>query len=116
MAAALMCEILANSDRKLNKLLGEFPTYYQRKTKIECPDALKEDVMQNILNNVEETEDIITIDGIKLLFSDGWMLIRPSGTEPIFRIFVEASNLEKADILMKQGIELVSSAVKSVSK
>jgi phosphomannomutase/phosphoglucomutase len=116
MAAALMAEILANSEKKLNSLLNEFPKYYQRKHKIECPQILKAEVMNDVIQNAEEAEDIITIDGIKLLFSDGWTLIRPSGTEPIFRIFVEAKSSDKADILFKQGINLVSNSIDKVSR
>ncbi|MCE7741184.1 MAG: phosphoglucosamine mutase [Candidatus Heimdallarchaeota archaeon] len=117
MAAALMAEILANSEKSLNELLSDFPHYYQRKNKLQCPENIKEDVMQYIILNAEEAEEIITIDGVKLLFSDGWTLIRPSGTEPIFRIFVEAKTAEKADVFMKNGLELVRNAIeKSIGK
>ena len=71
--------------------------------------------MTDIVKNVENAEDIITIDGIKLFFEDGWTLIRPSGTEPIFRIFVEANTFDKSDTLMKKGIKLVSSSINKVS-
>ncbi len=116
MAAALMAEILANSEKQLSKLLEEFPQYFQKKTKITCEENIKEDVMQEIVNNVEGVEEIITIDGVKLLFPDGWALIRPSGTESIFRIFVEAQTAEKADLLMKNGLKLVRNAINKFSK
>ena len=115
MATALMAEIIANSDKKLNDLLDEFPKYYQKKHKIECPERIKSEVMTDIVKNVENAQDIITIDGIKLFFEDGWTLIRPSGTEPIFRIFVEANTFDKSDTLMKKGIKLVSSSINKVS-
>lgn len=116
MAAALMAEILANSEKQLSRLLGEFPQYFQKKTKIACEENIKEEVMQEIVKNVEEVEEIITIDGVKLLFSDGWALVRPSGTEPIFRIFVEAQTAERADLLMKNGLKLVRNAIDKFSK
>ncbi len=116
MAAALMAEILSNSEKRLNNMLSEFPHYFQRKSKLRCSDNIKEDVMQFIVNNAEKAEEIITIDGIKLIYSDGWILIRPSGTEPIFRIFVEAKIAEKADILMKKGLELVKKAIEKYSE
>ncbi len=111
MAAALMAEILANSEKRLSNLLLEFPNYYQRKDKISCPEDLKEEVMEYIKNNVEEADEIITIDGVKLFFSDGWVLIRPSGTESIFRIFVEAKTSKRAEILMNKSLELVRKAI-----
>jgi phosphomannomutase/phosphoglucomutase len=48
-----------------------------------------------------------TIDGVKIWYDDGWILIRPSGTEPIFRIFAEAKKQERAEELMNQGLEMV---------
>lgn len=115
MAAALMAEILASSEHKLDDLLNEFPQYFQRKNKLDCPENIKEEVMQYIIQNAEKTEEIITIDGVKLFYSDGWTLIRPSGTEPIFRIFVEAKTAQKADLLMKNSLELVESAINKFS-
>jgi phosphomannomutase/phosphoglucomutase len=48
-----------------------------------------------------------TIDGVKIWYDDGWVLIRPSGTEPIFRIFAEAKKQERAEELMNTGLEMV---------
>jgi phosphomannomutase/phosphoglucomutase len=53
-----------------------------------------------------------TIDGVKLWYGDGsWILIRPSGTEPIFRLYAESSTQEKVDHLVERHRELVASTV-----
>jgi phosphomannomutase/phosphoglucomutase len=54
-----------------------------------------------------------TIDGVKIWYEDGWVLIRPSGTEPIFRIFAEAKKQERAEELMQEGLEMVIRAEKA---
>ena len=114
MAAALMAEIIAQSDTSLSELANELPKYHQKKDKIKCPNSLKEKVMDFVIDNVQEKAEILTIDGIKLIYSDSWILIRPSGTEPIFRIFVEAKSVEKADAMMDKGLKIVNKAIRSV--
>ncbi|PKP54458.1 MAG: phosphoglucosamine mutase, partial [Candidatus Altiarchaeales archaeon HGW-Altiarchaeales-3] len=55
---------------------------------------------------------VIDIDGIKILHEDSaWMLLRPSGTEPIFRVFVEAPGDKRAKELMEEGLKTVNKAV-----
>lgn len=53
-----------------------------------------------------------TTDGVKIWYEDGWVLIRPSGTEPIFRIFAEAKNQERAEELLQEGLNIVTRAEK----
>ena len=48
-----------------------------------------------------------TTDGVKIWYEDGWVLIRPSGTEPIIRIFAESRTNERAVELMNNGVQLV---------
>jgi phosphomannomutase/phosphoglucomutase len=114
MAAALMAEIIAQSDTSLSELADELPKYHQKKDRIKCPNSLKKKVMDFVIENVQEKAEILTIDGIKLIFPDSWILIRPSGTEPIFRIFVEAKSAERADTMMDKGLKIVNEAIKSV--
>jgi phosphomannomutase/phosphoglucomutase len=51
-----------------------------------------------------------TLDGVKLRYGDGWLLLRPSGTEPLFRIFAEAKTRARAKALARLGIRLVTDA------
>ncbi len=110
MASALMANIIAESQETLSNLIAELPQYYQLKEKINCQNNLKTKVMEHIQTNVQ-ADEIITIDGVKLIFTDGWILIRPSGTESIFRIFVEAKSNEESENLLKQGLSLVNQAL-----
>jgi len=60
--------------------------------------------MQQIRASVEGNID--TTDGVKIWYDDGWLLIRPSGTEPIIRIFVEAETKRRASDLLEAGKQL----------
>lgn len=53
-----------------------------------------------------------TTDGVKIWYEDGWVLIRPSGTEPIFRIFAETKKQERAEELLQEGLNMVTRAEK----
>ncbi|WP_300606172.1 phosphoglucosamine mutase [Methanohalophilus sp.] len=106
MACAKLLEIMA-SGVKLSEMAADVPKYSNFKTKVRCKNLLgtMEAVKKEILrkeNNVDTT------DGLKIWRDEGWLLIRPSGTEPIIRIFAEAENDEQAIRLMKEGEELVN--------
>jgi phosphomannomutase/phosphoglucomutase len=96
MTTSLILNIMAETGEKLSKLVAEQPQYFIEKGKIDCPDEKKEILLQKILEQVKD-ENISTIDGVKIWFSDNSaILIRPSGTEPVFRLYAEAKNEEKA--------------------
>ena len=99
MTVAKILEIIAKEKKTLSELVSELPVYYAKKMKIECPDDQKEFVMSSIAEEIKETTDfeLDLTDGVKILKEDGWVIIRPSGTEPIFRCFAESDSQEKAD-------------------
>ena len=96
MTTVLLLNIMAETGEKLSKLVAEQPQYFIEKGKIECPDEKKEVLLQKLFEQVKG-ENISTIDGVKIWFSDNSaILIRPSGTEPVFRLYAEAKSQEKA--------------------
>ena len=102
MTTALLLDIMAQTGEKLSKLVAEQPQYFIEKGKIDCPDDKKEIVLQKIYEQVKG-ENISTIDGVKIWFNDNSaILIRPSGTEPVFRLYAEAKNQEKALKLVQE--------------
>lgn len=105
MATLLILELLSHEGKKLSQLISELPKYYNCKDKIPCPNHLKESVMKKMLSRVksEEAVKIETIDGIKIWKDeDKWVLIRPSGTEPIIRIYAEAKSDKEARELVER--------------
>jgi len=94
MAIAKMLEYIVK-EGPLKNQVSKLPVYYTVKKKVECPDDMKKHVLEYIEN--ESTGAAIDkTDGIKATFKDGWILARPSGTEPVFRIFSESKNEETA--------------------
>jgi len=102
MTTALVLNIMARTKKKLSQLLTELPSYYIEKDKTECPDELKEKVVEKLLKKVERAT-VDTIDGAKIWFNDkSSILIRPSGTEPIYRFYAEAKTKERATLLVRK--------------
>ena len=112
MAALLIAEVVAETGRSLSQLMGDLPQYYTVKSKIQCPDEAKETVIGEIASTVKASR-LETIDGVKAWFDDGsWILIRPSGTEPIIRIFAEAPTMERARSLVDEYRDKALQSVK----
>lgn len=106
LATAMILEILAKSKKSLSELIAELPTYYSEKLKVECPDNKKAYVAEEILKDTKDYE-VDTTDGVKIINDDGWVIIRPSGTEPIYRCFSEAKTPDKAKKLVEWGMSLI---------
>lgn len=102
MATALILDIMAKTRKKLSKLVGELPKYFIEKAKVECPENLKEKTLEKLVEQMKWF-NISTIDGVKVWFKDkSAILIRPSGTEPIYRLYAEAKNEQKAKQLISE--------------
>ncbi len=105
MACAKLLEIIA-AGTTLSEFAKSVPVYFNSKTKTVCKNltATMERVTADVLKSVAKVD---TMDGVKIWYDDGWVLIRPSGTEPIIRIFAESKTKAKAEELMLEGLELV---------
>jgi phosphomannomutase/phosphoglucomutase len=102
MTTALILDIMAKTGKKISELIAEQPQYFLEKGKVECPEDKKEKVLKKLLEQVKGA-NISTIDGVKIWFEDkSAILVRPSGTEPIYRLYAEAKNQEKALKLIKE--------------
>jgi phosphomannomutase/phosphoglucomutase len=110
MTTALLLECLAGKGMSFSKVLSfVVPKYFQAKTKLEVNpnriDAVVRAVERQAKGEVEK------VDGVKLWADEhSWVLVRPSGTEPIVRIFAEAETQEGADRLVKRFVRVVKSA------
>ena len=98
---------------EIRDFLKKLPTLFFEKVKIPCPNELKEAILSKIGEVADQfsAKEINTLDGIRLEFNDSWMLIRPSGTEPVVRVLVESLSQEKAKQLLNRGTEAVRSAL-----
>jgi phosphomannomutase len=86
-----IAHILDNVKRPFHDLVVEIPSYPTRKEEIECTDDVKFDVIKQLKQELTtEYEQVNTMDGVRVDFKDGWVLIRASNTSPIIRLTVEA--------------------------
>jgi phosphomannomutase/phosphoglucomutase len=110
MSSAKMLEVLARLGRPLSELVAELPRYTVLKTRLPLARGMREVVMAHVRGVLAaEAERLVTIDGVKAFYHDGWLLVRPSGTEPLVRIFAESRDPERARELQRLGVELVVS-------
>lgn len=111
-AAAFIAGILARTTEKLSSLISQLPIYHNTKEKVFCPNEKKESVLEGIRERASGTK-LETIDGVKVWHEDqSWILIRPSGTEPAFRLFAEAKRKDRMDQLISHYRQIVEDLVK----
>lgn len=115
MTMALMLNIMAHHGKPLSELILELPQYPKLKVGVACPNYLKQSVLESIRVKVIAPR-IDTTDGLKLYFpDDSWILIRPSGTEPKYRLYAEAHTENRVQGLVEEFTELIANEIKSMS-
>lgn len=110
MTTALMLECLAGKGMSFSKTLAfVVPKYFQSKSKVEVDRKKVNAVMKSVERQAKGEVD--KTDGVKAWTGDrSWVLVRPSGTEPIVRVFAESDTQESADRLVRKFVKLVKSA------
>lgn len=92
-AGARVLEILSKTDKKLSELLADLPeTFSTPELRIDCPDETKFDVVAKIADHFSKTNEVITIDGARIIFEHGWGLVRASNTQAILVLRFEADS------------------------
>ncbi|WP_297025743.1 phosphoglucosamine mutase [Thermoplasma sp.] len=91
MTLSLMLDLMARSNRKISELVRELPQYFLDKRQVER--TVDWTLLERELRRGEKVD---TTDGIKIMKEDGWILIRPSGTERILRIYAESTDMAAA--------------------
>ena len=102
---ALFLTHLANKKMKVSELRASYPEYFMSKNKIELTPQIDVDAILVAMTKKYQFENITTIDGVKIDFAENWVHLRKSNTEPIIRIYTEASTQELADNLAFKIIE-----------
>ena len=102
MTTALIVDIMAKTGRELSQLLADLPRYYLEKDKLKCPIELRQPLLEELIQQVEGMS-MDTTDGVKIRFPDkSSILIRPSGTEPIYRFYAEGKTRKRASQLLTE--------------
>ena len=110
-ASCRLLEILVDSGKTLSDLLSDVPqTYATPEIRVPCPDHIKFDVVQQVTQFFKEKYDVIDIDGVRVLFPDGWGLVRASNTQPALVLRFEAMTAERLEAIR----DLVESVLREV--
>jgi len=113
-ASLRIAEILSKTSEKLSEMVDSLPKYpsiYEKN--FECPDNLKFAAIEKLKSKFKHHGlKFLDIDGVKLLDKDGWVLLRPSNTEPIIRVSAEARTEEK----LKELYQFAEKELKRVLK
>jgi len=107
---ALFLEYLATEAKNASELFDELPFYHTIKTKYKMSRDLALIVVEKVKEEFRN-ERLITIDGVKVISNDYWLLVRPSGTEPLLRVMIEARDEEVAKQLLERIDRLVNEVV-----
>lgn len=110
---ALFLTNLAYKKMKVSELLKTYPQYVIAKNRIELSDKALIDRILDEIKNVYASEDINTMDGVKISFESRkeWVHLRRSNTEPIIRIYAEAATKEAADALAQEIINIANKII-----
>lgn len=104
---ALFLTYLARTGKTPSQLRKEYPSYYMAKQKVELtPDIDTDAILQQMKERFSDNQ-VTDIDGVKIDFPDKWVHLRKSNTEPIIRIYSEATSVDAAEKIGKEIIDLI---------
>ncbi len=106
---ALFLTYMAKTGKSPAELKKDYPVYYMAKQKVDLAPDMDTDAILDRVKQEYSNERITDIDGVKIDFADKWVHLRKSNTEPIIRIYSEASTQEKANIIGEKIISLIKS-------
>jgi phosphomannomutase len=106
---ALFLTYLAKEKKTVSALRATYPPYFIAKQKVELTPGIDVDAILLAVKEKFSTYDITGIDGVKIDFPDKWAHLRKSNTEPVIRIYSEASTMQEAEQLGAELIDVVKS-------
>jgi phosphomannomutase / phosphoglucomutase len=111
-AGARLLEILSATDRPLSQLTeGMGNTHSTPELRVPCPEELKIPVLARVIDHYEPDHEVITIDGARITFNNGWGLVRPSNTQAILVLRFEAATEESLAMIRRDVESFVQTAV-----
>jgi phosphomannomutase / phosphoglucomutase len=91
-AAGRLLRILSQTDRPLSRIRAEIPQYFTTpEIRVACPDDRKFHVVDALTREFRQRYEVIDIDGVRVLFPDGWGLVRASNTQPVLVVRAEGT-------------------------
>lgn len=107
-AAGRLLRILSRDSRPLSELFSDVPSYCATpETRVPCDDDAKQEIIHKLKNYFDGKHELIDVDGVRVLFPNGWGLVRSSNTQPILVLRAEADNetdLQEVKAHMEQAL------------
>lgn len=101
---ALFLSYLAKSEKTAAEIRASYPDYFMAKEKITLSPDIDVDAILADFKEKNKDQDINDVDGVKVSYSDRWVHLRKSNTEPIIRIYTEAPSQAEADALAQEVV------------
>jgi len=105
--SALVAAEIFCSEGKLSSAASGIKTHFMERAKYKCREDAKQEIMRKLSEKPQLEGKLSTIDGLRYDFSDGWLLIRPSGTEPAIRLTCEAKTKKKLDEIVQRAEKII---------
>ena len=110
-ASCRLIDIVASSDIPVTGLLADVPkTVSTPEIRVECPDEEKFPLIERLKERLRKDHEIIDVDGVRVVFPDGWALARASNTQPVLVLRFEALTEKR----LQEMRELVENAIEAV--
>lgn len=102
-----LLEIISSSDKPISEILSDVPrTFTTPEIRVDCPDNIKFQVVEEVKSYFRKDYKIIDVDGVRIPFGDGWGLVRSSNTQPVLVLRFEALTEERLRVI-RETIENV---------
>ncbi len=109
-AMALALEMMAEREMSFTDIANTMPRYYSENRKFKCSAEKAQTLVRKLIRKYAG-DNPITLDGLRINWDDAWVLIRPSNTEPVIRMTVEARNPERTAKLLAEFEQEISAAI-----
>ncbi|KON28002.1 hypothetical protein AC481_03005 [miscellaneous Crenarchaeota group archaeon SMTZ-80] len=118
LSGILFLKAVEEDGRSISDFVSEIPSYPIVRTKVKCQNTLKNKIMNKVYERItkpfQNITEILTLDGVRVSTEDGWLLIRPSGTEPTIRVVAEAKNIKLSKKYLGIGINIIKEILKGI--
>ena len=104
--------IWLTKERKVSELRATYPPYFIAKNRVDLTPEIDVDAILAKVKEIYKNEEINDIDGVKIDFADKWVHLRKSNTEPIIRVYSEASTMEAAEEIGQKIMDVINELAK----
>jgi len=110
-ASCRLLEIISQTERRIPDLLSDVPKSYNTpEIRVECPDDKKFSIAEKVKESFRKEYPVVDVDGVRVIFPDGWGLVRASNTQPVLVLRFEARTLKRLEeictLVEKKVVEL----------